>query len=56
MLTSVSGGFYQPWDGVVTNTVTTTGTIMLSVLPLILGFQLLLQSVVMDIHENERYK
>lgn len=42
--------------GVVTNTVTTTGTVMLSVLPLILGFQLLLQSVVMDIHENERYK
>ena len=32
--------------------VSTTATVMLSVLPLILGFQLLLQSIVMDI-QNE---
>ncbi len=42
--------------GVLTQKITTTGTVMLSVLPLIVGFQLLLQSVVMDIHENERFK
>jgi glycosyltransferase involved in cell wall biosynthesis len=33
---------------------TTTGTIMLSLLPLILGFQLLLQAFVMDIQETPR--
>lgn len=34
--------------------VTPTGTIMLSVLPLILGFQLILQAIVLDIQETPR--
>ena len=34
--------------------VTPTGTIMLSVLPLILGFQLMLQAIVLDIQETPR--
>ncbi|HAF12286.1 MAG TPA: glycosyl transferase family 2 [Blastocatellia bacterium] len=34
--------------------VTPTGTIMLSVLPLILGFQLVLQAIVLDIQETPR--
>jgi glycosyltransferase involved in cell wall biosynthesis len=33
---------------------TATGTIMLALLPLILGFQLLLQALVMDIHETPK--
>ena len=33
---------------------TPTGTIMLALLPLILGFQLLLQAIVLDIHETPR--
>ena len=37
-----------------TNQPTLTGTIMLAVLPLILGFQLLLQAIVMDIQESPR--
>ena len=37
-----------------TNQATPTGTIMLAVLPLILGFQLLLQAIVMDIQESPR--
>ncbi|MCC7344783.1 MAG: glycosyltransferase family 2 protein [Deltaproteobacteria bacterium] len=38
----------------VTGLPTPTGTIMLSLLPLILGFQLLLQAVVLDIQETPR--
>lgn len=34
--------------------VTSTGTVMLSVLPLLLGFQLLLQALVLDIQETPR--
>jgi len=37
-----------------TNLPTPTGTIMLSLLPLILGFQLLLQSIVLDIQETPK--
>jgi hypothetical protein len=33
---------------------TPTGTIMLALLPLILGFQLLLQAIVLDIHETPK--
>jgi hypothetical protein len=33
---------------------TPTGTIMLSLLPMILGFQLLLQAIVLDIQETPK--
>jgi hypothetical protein len=33
---------------------TSTGTVMLSVLPLILGFQLLLQAIVLDIQQSPK--
>lgn len=38
----------------ITGRPTATGTIMLALLPLILGFQLLLQALVMDIHETPK--
>lgn len=38
----------------VTGTATPTGTIMLALLPLILGFQLLLQAIVLDIQETPK--
>lgn len=41
---------YNGYHGVVTS----TGTIMLSVLPLLLGFQLLLQALVLDIQDTPR--
>lgn len=47
-------GTYLWIRSAVTLEATPTGTIMLSLLPLILGFQLLLQGVVLDIHETPR--
>lgn len=41
-------------EGIITKRLTTTGTVMLSVLPAILGFQLLLQAIVLDIQETPR--
>jgi len=38
----------------VTGHATPTGTIMLVLLPLILGFQLLLQAIVLDIQESRK--
>jgi hypothetical protein len=38
----------------ITGRPTLTGTIMLALLPLILGFQLLLQAMVLDIHETPK--
>jgi glycosyltransferase involved in cell wall biosynthesis len=47
-------GAYHWILSVATHHVATTGTIMLSVLPLILGFQLILQAVVLDIQETPK--
>jgi glycosyltransferase involved in cell wall biosynthesis len=47
-------GAYHWWRSIATGQATPTGTIMLSVLPLILGFQLILQAVVLDIQETPR--
>lgn len=47
-------GAYTWIRSVVSGHVATTGTVMLSVLPLILGFQLLLQGIVLDIQESQR--
>jgi dolichol-phosphate mannosyltransferase len=46
----VGFGLYKWIDGIMTNTLTSTGTVMLSVLPLILGTQLLLQAINIDIN------
>ncbi len=40
--------------GIITGRATPTGTLMLVVLPLILGFQLLLQAIVLDVQETPR--
>jgi len=45
-------GVYHWIDSVARNVLTPTGTIMLAVLPLILGFQLLLQALVLDIQNR----
>ncbi len=47
-------GIYLWVHAVITGIATPTGTIMLSLLPLILGFQLLLQALVLDIQETPR--
>ncbi|HUK90244.1 MAG TPA: glycosyltransferase family 2 protein [Blastocatellia bacterium] len=47
-------GLYLWIKGIITHIATPTGTIMLSLLPLILGFQLLLQAIVLDIQETPR--
>lgn len=47
-------GIYLWVRGAMTGVATPTGTIMLSLLPLILGFQLLLQAIVLDIQETPR--
>jgi dolichol-phosphate mannosyltransferase len=45
-------GVWAWWDHGSRGVVASTGTVMLSVLPLLLGFQLLLQALVLDIHEG----
>jgi hypothetical protein len=47
-------GVYLWVETHLTGRLTPTGTIMLALLPLILGFQLLLQAIVLDIHETPR--
>ncbi len=47
------GGYWWA-HSVRTGIATPTGTIMLALLPLILGFQLVLQAIVLDIHESPR--
>jgi glycosyltransferase involved in cell wall biosynthesis len=47
-------GAYHWILSILTNHVATTGTVMLAVLPLILGFQLVLQAIVLDIQETPR--
>jgi glycosyltransferase involved in cell wall biosynthesis len=50
----VAFGIYHWVLSIVTEHVATTGTVMLSVLPLILGFQLILQAIVLDIQETPK--
>ena len=50
----VGFGAYHWALSVLTGRATPTGTIMLSVIPLILGFQLILQAVVLDIQETPK--
>jgi len=47
-------GAYHWIKSIATGTVAPTGTVMLSVLPLILGFQLILQAIVLDIQETPK--
>jgi glycosyltransferase involved in cell wall biosynthesis len=47
-------GLYLWAHTIITGLPTATGTIMLSLLPLILGFQLILQSIVLDIQESRK--
>lgn len=47
-------GIYLWLESIITGHLTPTGTIMLSLLPLILGFQLLLQAIVLDIQETPK--
>jgi glycosyltransferase involved in cell wall biosynthesis len=47
-------GLYLWAKSILTGQATATGTIMLALLPLILGFQLLLQAIVLDIQESRK--
>jgi glycosyltransferase involved in cell wall biosynthesis len=47
-------GIYLWIEAMLTSQLTPTGTIMLSLLPLILGFQLILQAIVLDIQETPK--
>ncbi len=47
-------GAYHWLLSIITNRAATTGTVMLAVLPLILGFQLILQAIVLDIQETPK--
>ena len=50
----VGFGAYQWWDHAQAGIVTPTGTVIVAVVPLILGFQLLLQALVLDIQNSPR--
>jgi len=50
----VGFGIYHWIKSILTHVQTSTGTVMLAVLPLILGFQLVLEALVLDIHETPR--
>ncbi len=50
----IAFGIYLTIESAITGRLTPTGTIMLSVLPVILGFQLLLQAIVLDIQETPK--
>ena len=47
-------GAYQWWSHAQEGIATPTGTVIVSVVPLILGFQLLLQALVLDIQNSPR--
>jgi len=51
-----SFGSYKWIESLTTKTLTSTGTVMLSVLPLILGMQLLLQAINIDINSVPKKK
>ena len=50
----VGFGAYHWILSVMTNHVASTGTVMLAVLPLILGFQLILEAIVIDIQATPK--
>lgn len=50
----VAFGLYHWALSILTDHVATTGTVMLAVLPLLLGFQLILQAIVLDIQETPK--
>jgi glycosyltransferase involved in cell wall biosynthesis len=50
----VAFGAYQWWNHAQQGIATPTGTVIVSVVPLILGFQLLLQALVLDIQNSPR--
>ena len=54
LLWGVFFGAYQWWDHLRLGVATPTGTVILAVVPLILGFQLLLQALVLDIQNSPR--
>ena len=54
LLWGVLFGAYQWWDHAQHDVVTPTGTVIVAVVPLILGFQLLLQALVLDIQNSPR--
>jgi glycosyltransferase involved in cell wall biosynthesis len=47
-------GAYQWWSHLQQGTATPTGTVIVAVVPLILGFQLLLQALVLDVQNSPR--
>jgi glycosyltransferase involved in cell wall biosynthesis len=47
-------GAYEWIRSILTERLTSTGTVMLSVLPLVLGFQLLLQAILIEIQDSPR--
>ncbi len=53
-LWGVAFGAYQWWSHLQQGIATPTGTVIVSVVPLILGFQLLLQALVLDIQNSPR--
>jgi hypothetical protein len=54
MAWGVAFGAFEWAHSIRTDRAATTGTVMLSVLPLVLGFQLLLQAIVLDIQQARR--
>ena len=47
-------GAYAWTKSIVTGIVTTTGTVMIAVLPFIIGFELFLQAIVMEVQQGEK--
>ncbi|MFZ5874871.1 MAG: glycosyltransferase family 2 protein [Nitrospirota bacterium] len=47
-------GVYTWWRSAMTGEIATTGTVMLSVLPFLIGFELLLQAVILDIQTTPK--
>ncbi len=56
LLFGTEAGFraYEWIRSILTERLTSTGTVMLSVLPLVLGFQLLLQAILIEIQDSPR--
>lgn len=53
-LWGIGFGAFEWWDHARRDVVTPTGTVMLAVLPLLIGFELLLQALVLDIQNSPR--
>jgi len=47
-------GAYAWWRAMMAGTPATAGTVMLAVLPFLIGFELLLQAVILDIQQTPR--